>query len=360
MNGGSPQEESPGERSELGIDGLSAVSEIGTGGSSTVYRARQDALDREVAVKVVHAAWSMETRERFEHERELMGRLSGHTAIVPILETGITRRGEPYLLMPYYPRGSLFRMMRHRGPLPWSEATFLLETVALTVADCHREGIVHRDVKPGNVLLTRHLHPRLADFGIALPLGLATSPATVAYTPSYSPPEAFEPGSAEPTTDVYGLGATLWALLGGHAPHTELGATTDPAVILERALAGPPDRPRPETPPAMVSLIGRSMHPDPAERQPDADAFVAELRRAARRGHPMEAATPGTPHRSGARRGAAPPVDPDTRTVGDLPRRQSGADLARAGADRLLLAAIGTLITVGLALVAGGAWLALT
>lgn len=382
-----------GERAELGVDGLNAVSEIGSGGSSTVYRARQEALDREVAIKVVHAAWTMETRERFEHERELMGRLSGHTAIVPIFETGITKRGEPYLLMPYYPRGSLFRLMRHRGALPWTEATFLVETLALTLADCHRENIIHRDIKPGNVMLTRHLHPRLADFGIALPLGLTTSPATVAYTPSYSPPEAFEPGTAAPTVDVYGLGATLWALLAGRAPHSDPnpaagpGSGTapgaiDPHTIRARALEGPIAPPHADTPAPLIELIQRSMAPDPDARPPDADAFLAELRRATRQswsiGDPSAHDLPGfarPEHRApaperfepgmpahpgsstatgqgvgtgvGAGSGTWPGLDPALGPQGE--GRSSGIG------DRVQLAAIIVAIVAGLALVAAGA-----
>lgn len=271
-----------GESAELGIDGLTEVSVVGSGGSSTVYRARQDALDRTVAVKVVHAAWSIETRERFEHEREVMGRLSGHVAIVPIFETGVTVRGEPYLVMPFYPRGSLFRLMKDRGPLPWREATFILETLSQTLADAHNEGIVHRDVKPGNVMLTSHLKPRLSDFGITLPTGMASSGSAIAYTPSYSPPEAFEAGKAEPTIDVYGLGATLWAMLAGRAPYTEAGQAVEMNQIIERAKSGGLQAPAADTPEPLVSLIHRAMATDPSDRPADAGAFAAELRRAIR------------------------------------------------------------------------------
>ncbi len=271
-----------GDDAELGIDGLSDVSVIGSGGSATVYRARQEALDRTVAVKVVHAAWSIETRERFEHEREVMGRLSGHVAIVPIFATGMTTRGEPYLVMPFYARGSLFRLMKDRGPLPWREATFILETLAQTLADSHREGIVHRDVKPGNVMLTSHLQPRLSDFGITLPAGMPTSGSAIAYTPSYSPPEAFEAGSAQPTVDVYGLGATLWAMLAGRAPYTDPGGSIEMTRIMERAKAGELEPPTADTPQPLVDLINRAMATDPATRPADAGVFSAELRRAAR------------------------------------------------------------------------------
>ncbi len=270
------------DAAELGIDGLTGVSVVGSGGSSTVYRARQDALDRTVAIKVVHAAWSIETRERFEHEREVMGRLSGHAAIVPIFETGITKRGEPFLLMPFYERGSLFRLMKDRGPLPWREATFMLETLSQAVADSHRSGVVHRDIKPGNVLLTDHLQPRLGDFGITLPAGTAAAGSGVAYTPSYSPPEAFEAGTAMATVDVYSLGATLWAMLAGRAPFTEPGETVDVSVVMERSLHGEVGSPTPSVPEPIKQLLERAMAKDPASRPADAGVFLAELRRAVR------------------------------------------------------------------------------
>ena len=284
MGGDQPTHHRVGDDVDLGIDGLTDVSVIGSGGSSTVYRARQDVLDRTVAVKVIHATWSIETRERFDQERQVMGRLSGQAAIVPIFATGITARGEPYLLLPFYERGSLFRLMQDRGPLPWREATFIVEALAQALADCHREGIVHRDVKPGNVLLTDHLQPRLADFGITQPKGHATTGTEVAYTPSYSPPEAFSSGTTDPTVDVYGLGATLWALLAGRAPFTEVGEATDPAVIMERASTDSLDEPSLSTPAPVMQLLRRTMAKEPSKRPQDAAEFGAELRRAVRLG----------------------------------------------------------------------------
>ncbi|MEM7272988.1 MAG: serine/threonine-protein kinase [Actinomycetota bacterium] len=317
------------DRTELGIDGLDQVSVIGTGGSATVYRARQPALDRIVAVKVVHAAWSMETRERFDREREVTGRLSGQAAIVPIFQTGITRRGEPYLLMPFYQRGSLFGLLRTRGPLPWREATFLIEGLARTVADCHADGVVHRDVKPGNVMLTRHAGPRLADFGITLPVGADTGAGAVAYTPSYSPPEAFRAGSVQPTVDVYALGATLWALLAGHPPHTEVGQPVEVEAVLHRASQGPPPPPTATTPGPLVELIDRAMAVAPADRPSDGTAFAAELRRAVRRSEDTETSATGR-----------------TGTAG---RVRLGINR-----DRLVTAVLAGLIAAGVLLVLGG------
>ena len=326
MGGDQPTHHRVGDDVDLGVDGLTDVSVIGSGGSSTVYRARQEVLDRTVAVKVIHATWSIEARERFDQERQVMGRLSGHAAIVPIFATGITSRGEPYLLLPFYQRGSLFRLMQDRGPLPWREATFIVEALAQALADCHREGIVHRDVKPGNVLLTDHLQPRLADFGITQPRGHATAGTEVAYTPSYSPPEAFTGGTANPTVDVYGLGATLWALLAGRTPFTEVGDVADPATIMERAMAGGLEAPSPSTPPPLVRLLQRSMAAQPAKRPNDASEFAAELRRAVR--------------------------------LGESGQRASVTGIGRSVS--VMSAALALVVVVGLVLIAGATWVALS
>lgn len=320
-----------GEAAELGIDGLSEVAVVGSGSSSTVYRARQQALHRTVAVKVIHASWSIETRERFDHEREVMGRLSGHSAIVPILETGITKRGEPYLMMPFYERGSLFRLMKDRGSLPWREATFIVESLARTVAEIHDEGVVHRDLKPGNVLLTNHLQPRLVDFGITLPAGSEASSGAVAYTPSYSPPEAFAAGVVQPTVDVYSLGATLWALLAGRAPFTvepdaRPGQPVDVSALMERSRHADLERPSAETPEPVHELIARAMSKRPEQRPQTGSEFVSHLRQAVRLSEP------------------------------NLPAQQG----SRARRDSLIPAALAVMIAVGLVLVLGGAVLLLT
>ncbi len=329
-----PVHHSVGDGADLGIDGLSAVTTLGTGGSSTVYKGRQELLDRTVAIKVIHSAWNIETRERFEREREVMGRLSGHSAIVPIFETGITKRGEPYLLMPLYERGSLFRLMRDQGPMQWREATFMLETLADTLAESHVLGIVHRDVKPGNVLLTDHLQPRLSDFGITLPAGAETTSGSVAFTPSYSPPEAFAAGPVFPTQDVYSLGATLWALLAGRAPFTIEGEKIDVDQIIVRASSEQLEIPHPSVPEPIFDLLQRSMAKSPKSRPRDAGVFAAELRRAARQSEQAPK----------AKRGA------DSKA--------SGIKRSKSGKDNAMTAILVGLVVAGLLLLAAGALMA--
>lgn len=336
MSDRKPVHHSIGDGAELGIDGLSDVTTLGTGGSSTVYKGRQELLDRTVAIKVIHSAWNIETRERFEREREVMGRLSGHSAIVPIFETGITKRGEPYLLMPLYERGSLFRLLRDKGPMQWREATFMLETLADTLAESHVLGIVHRDVKPGNVLLTDHLQPRLSDFGITLPTGAHTTTGSVAFTPSYSPPETFSVGPVFPAQDVYGLGATLWALLAGRAPFTHVGEKIDVDEIMVRATSEQLERPNSSVPDPIFDLIERSMAKSPKDRPRDAGVFAAELRRAVRQS--------------------------DTNPIGkkSSKSRANQTKSAKSSGEKILTIALIGLVIAGVALLVTGAVMALT
>ena len=147
----------------LGIEGLVDPRAIGEGGNAVVYRAYQPALDRQVAVKVLKGLVDDDARRRFDRERRAMGRLSEHEGIVTVYESGFTERGEPYLVMPLLP-GSLEDELRS-GPLPWRAAVEVMADVCDTVGIAHESGVVHRDLKPGNIMRSPTGRPLVADFG---------------------------------------------------------------------------------------------------------------------------------------------------------------------------------------------------
>src|SRR6185295_13493057 len=147
-----------------------------------------------------------------------MGRLSGHPHIVTIFQVGTTARGRPYIVMPCHDKGSLEALIRRHGPMDWSETLRIGVKLAGALEAAHRLGILHRDVKPGNILLTDYGEPALSDFGIArIAGGFETTAGVVTGSPAVTAPEVVtgEPPSA--AADVYGLGATLFAAVTGHA-----------------------------------------------------------------------------------------------------------------------------------------------
>jgi serine/threonine protein kinase len=237
-----------------------------------------------VAVKVVHrlpgsaAAQEFDAAQALERLRRITGQLSGHAAIVPVLETGVTAGNEPYLVTPFYSRGSLAQLMADHGPLAWREATYLIEAAAVTLAEVHGWGVVHRNITPASIMLTDFLLPRVGEFEMCLPIGSPTA-SSITYAPCYSPPEAVEPVPADPTADVYGLGAVLWALLAGRPPFTSPGERIDALTALDRARANRLAPPSGGTPEPIVELLHRSMAADPAQRPANGAAFVTELRR---------------------------------------------------------------------------------
>ncbi|MGI9614826.1 MAG: serine/threonine-protein kinase [Acidimicrobiales bacterium] len=270
---------------DLAIPSLTQLRLLSAGPSASVFRAYQVATQRTVAVKVLHDELSSDVGQRFDRERAITGQLSGHTGIVPLLHTGTTADGEPYLVLPFYHRGSLADLMTRYGRLPWREASFLIKPVASTVAEVHLWGLVHRNVKPSNVLLTDFLRPRVADFGMCLPSDQPSTPATLVTGP-YAPPEAAFSGPTDPTMDVYGLGATLWALLAGRSVPSELdgererrrpGASDVGLATGRLGRSSPPDLPTDDTPPRIADLIERSMSPHLADRPATVAAFIAEL-----------------------------------------------------------------------------------
>ncbi|MDR7172922.1 non-specific serine/threonine protein kinase [Nocardia kruczakiae] len=203
---------------ELADAGFADAEEIGRGGFGVVYRCNQVALDRAVAVKVLTTALDEENRQRFVREQRAMGRLTGQPSILGVLQVGATASGLPYLVTPYYAQGSLDTRIRRHGPLLAAEALRFGVKLAEALETMHRLGILHRDVKPSNVLITDYGEPVLADFGIArIPAGFHTATGAIAGSPAFTAPEVLAGQASTPAADVYGLGATLFAALTGHA-----------------------------------------------------------------------------------------------------------------------------------------------
>ena len=151
---------------ELTAAGFTDAEEIGRGGFGIVFRCNQAELDRVVAVKVLTAQLK-EDRERFFREQHAMAKLTGHPNIVGVLQVGETASSYPYLVMQYHRQGSLQAKIKRLGLLPIEDVLRVGVKIAGALESAHRLGILHRDVKPANILLTNYGEPALSDFGIA-------------------------------------------------------------------------------------------------------------------------------------------------------------------------------------------------
>ncbi len=270
------------ETLNLGIDGLDEIEQIGHGGSSRVYRATQRDLDRTVALKVLTRSDDPEVGRRFDRERKAMGRLSLNEGIVPVYSTGVTEQGEPYLLMPYYPNGSLQDRLED-GPVPWRDAVRYVASAAATMADAHQMGVVHLDLKPANILLSTNGEPRIADFGIARLVSeqAHTTNSNAAFTPTFTAPETLLGEEATATADVYGLAATLWALIAGRPPFRATGGEDNTLMaIVGRVVHQPIGDLRDLAPDPICRVIETATAKDPASRYPTAGALGLALHEA--------------------------------------------------------------------------------
>jgi len=194
---------------------------LGGGGMALVYGARDERLDRPVAVKVLaeNLAEQPEIRERFLREAQLAAQLS-HPNVVAVYDAG-EQDGRPYIVMEYADGETLAQELKRRGRLPAEEASYLGAQVAGGLAHAHLAGIVHRDVKPAN-LIRANGSVKIADFGIAHALEgtRLTQAGTVLGTAGYLAPEQAADGEVTPAADVYALGAVLYELLAGRPPHS--------------------------------------------------------------------------------------------------------------------------------------------
>ncbi|MEN0134902.1 MAG: protein kinase [Rhodococcus sp. (in: high G+C Gram-positive bacteria)] len=262
---------------EVAEAGFEDACEIGRGGFGIVYRCRQSELHRSVAVKVLYTDdTDTDHRARFLREQQAMGTLSGHPNIVDVLQTGMTSQGRPYIVMPYHSGSSLDARLRERGPLSVRETLTIGVKLAGALHLAHRAGILHRDVKPANILITAYGEPQLTDFGIArVTGGFETTAGTVAGSPSYTAPEVLEGETPTVTSDVYSLAVTLYCLLTGHSPFERRPGERIVAQFLRITGEPIPDLRPSGVPDPVCTVLEQAMSRAPAGR-PDTVAEFAQ------------------------------------------------------------------------------------
>src|SRR5437667_3328853 len=258
------------------------LEEIGRGGQGVVYRARQKSLNRTVALKVIGLGhWATEAHlKRFRREADAAASLD-HSGIVPIYEVG-ERDGSCYFSMKFVEGGQLDAVVK-REPMPIRRAVELIAKVARTVHYAHEHHILHRDIKPGNILLDQKGEPHLTDFGLARLVeteSTVTRTMEVLGTPSYMAPEQAVGNNAAVSglTDVYGLGAVLYQLLTGHPPFA--GGTTYETIKL--LLDTEPRQPRlwnSKVDRDLSTICLKCLEKDPMRRYSSAFALAEDLER---------------------------------------------------------------------------------
>ncbi len=260
------------------------ITYLTSGGMGAVFRAVQCGFERVVAIKLINgaAAYDPAARLRFGNEMQALGRVD-HPGVVKVFDHG-DADDAPFYSMEYVGGGTLAQLLARRGgALPPDEAVRVMAAVAEAVQAAHREGVLHRDVKPGNILLTEDGTPKVADFGLAKLTDSAmqmTLTGSQLGTPPYMAPEQVRgtPTDITARTDVYGLGATLYECLTGRPPFK--GATPQETVqrVLESDL-DPPSSVRPGVPEDLEAVCLKCLAKDPAERFATAGEVAAELRR---------------------------------------------------------------------------------
>ena len=253
----------------------------GRGGMGDIYRATDAVLGRDVAVKILADRYAQDdaVRERFTREALAAARLSGESNIVTIFDVG-EHRGRPYIVMEYLGGGSLDDLLRARGAQPPAQVFAWLGQAARALDVAHRRGVVHRDVKPGNLMLDGEGNVHVADFGIASAAGMEslTVTGTVLGTAGYLSPEQAQGDRATPASDRYALAVVAFELLTGGRPYEADSPTAEAAAHINAPV--PSVSRRSGLPPELDPVFARALAKDPHHRYDSAAEFVAALRAA--------------------------------------------------------------------------------
>jgi eukaryotic-like serine/threonine-protein kinase len=252
--------------------------EIGSGGMSTVYCAFDETLERRVAVKVMHSDLSSDPAalERFRREARTVAQLS-HPHVVMVIDAG-EDQGHPYIVFEHIRGETLKERVRREGPLPIAEAVAYAIEIGRALGDAHERGLVHRDVKPQNVLIDEEGRAKVTDFGIALglePEGL-TAAGRVVGTTDYVSPEQAMGQEVTGQSDVYSLGVVLFEMLTGAVPFK---GDSSVSVAMKHVREGIPDiqRRRPGVSAALAGVLERATAKELPNRYPTMAAFVHDL-----------------------------------------------------------------------------------
>jgi eukaryotic-like serine/threonine-protein kinase len=322
-------------------DRYEVVRLLGSGGMAEVYLANDRQLGRHVAVKVIRERYAEDERfvARFRREARAAAALS-HPHVVAVHDVGV-HDGSPFIVMEHVPGKTLAEIVRDGGALPPERVTEIGQAVARALGSAHAAGIVHRDVKPGNVMVTGDGRVKVLDFGIARALRwtpLTDTPA-VQGTAEYMAPEYLRGDGADPRSDIYSLGVVLYELLTGRPPFTG----DSPLQVAYQHLEQAPPQPeavRPGIPAGLAAVVMRCLAKHPGDRYRRAEEVAADLGRSAEGG--PGATAPVRTHRTGVLRAA------EEDAVAARPPRRRALWWAAA------TAAVAAILAVTLPLAVGG------